>query len=274
MTTIRIGDLTATRVLYLDAAIDPEPTGLTPDEVRAVTWAEPTWAEGGQVRAAACAWTVRSGGRTVVIDPLGNIDDILHDPATTADHQAAVAATFDGAGIPIESVDTVVLSHIESVGFAAVREGDSAQGGWRPFFPNARLAMSDRALDAFGSEPLDPMVTAAIGALIDAGLVDTFADGDDVVPGLRAEWTGAHNPGHVALHADAPGAAGLTFVGHLAVTGVHLAAPCPPQHFDPERAWSYVRAWAESGRVLAGPLWPSPGAGRWVDDRLEPVRSA
>lgn len=38
MTTIQLGDVTLTRVLYLEAAIDPDAGGLTSDEVRAVPW--------------------------------------------------------------------------------------------------------------------------------------------------------------------------------------------------------------------------------------------
>lgn len=71
MTTIQLGDVTLTRVLYLEAAIDPDAGGLTPDEVRAVPWGEPTWADDGSMRLASCAWVVSAGGRHVVIDPSG-----------------------------------------------------------------------------------------------------------------------------------------------------------------------------------------------------------
>lgn len=127
MSTIELGDLTLTRVLYLDAAIDSDVVGLTPDEVRAVTWGSPIWADDGHVRAASCAWVVSADGRHVVIDLSGNLDDILHDPASTGTHQAAYRAAFAAAGIPIETVDAVLLSHIESIGLTAVHTGNS----WR-----------------------------------------------------------------------------------------------------------------------------------------------
>lgn len=268
MTTLRIGDVELSRVLYLDAAIDPEPTGLTPDEVQAVPWAEPTWADGGQVRAAACAWVIRSGGRTIVVDPAGNIDDILHDPATTLDHQQGFVDAFTRADILPDTVDTVLLSHIESIGMAAVRDGDS----WRPFFPNSRILISDAALAHVDDASAFPMQFEAYSALIAHGLVDTFADGDEIVPGVHAQWTGAHNPGHTAFHVGDAGAPALTFVGHLAVTPIHLGTgPCEPQHFDPQRAWALLQEWSADGRILVGPLWPSPGAARWTGDALVPV---
>lgn len=261
MTTIRVGDISLTRVLYLDAAIDPEPTGLTPDEVRSVSWAEPQWAEGDQVRAAACAWVVQCGGRTLVVDPAGNIDDILHDPATTADHQQAFSDAFARAGIDTDAVDTVLLSHIESVGITAVRDSVRS-GGWRPFFANSRIAISEQARSHFDDERGDDIVSEAFAALMADGLVDTFADGDAILPGLQVEWTGAHNPGHVAFHVGSP--VQVSFVGHLAVTPLHFATgPCLPQHPDPQRAWDWLQSTAADGRVLIGPLWSSPGAGRW-----------
>src|SRR5262245_43781407 len=262
-TVLELGDVRLTRVLYVDALIDPAPVGLTPEEVRAVPWGSPTWADGGQVRAASCVWVISTSGRHIAIDPSGNIDEILHDPTTTASHQAAYAAAFSAAGIPIDSVDTVLLSHIESIGLSAVRDGD----GWRPFFPNARLLMSDRALQAFVQTPPDGHLGSAIQTLIDARLVDTFDNGDELVPGVTAEWTGMHNVGHCAFHVGGADTT-ATFVGHLAVTPLHLATgPCPSQHDAPDEAWRWLRSiTSDPSHVIIGPLWPSPGAIRWRDD--------
>ena len=182
-TVLEFGDVVLTRVLYVEAAIDPAAVGLTPDEVRSVPWGPPAWADDGQVRAASCVWVISTGGRHIAVDPSGNIDEILHDPSSTTTHQAAYAAAFAAARIPIESVDTVLLSHIESIGLSAVTDGS----GWRPFFPNARLLVSDRALESFVQAPPDGQLGTAIQTLIDAGLVDTFSDGDELAPGVTAE---------------------------------------------------------------------------------------
>lgn len=261
-TAITVGDVRLTRVLYLDAAIDPAPVGLTAADVRSVSWAEPHWADGDQVRAAACVWVIEAGDRTIALDPAGNIDDIIHDPETTLVHQKAFADAFVSAGIDPAAVDTVLLSHIESVGLTAVRSGR----GWRPFFPNSRVVMSDAALATFIPED-EGIVFEAFAALRDDGLIDTFADGADITPGVRAEWTGAHNPGHTAVHVGDPASPSVSFVGHLAVTPLHLATgPCVPQHPEPERAWEWLQSAAADGRWLVGPLWPSPGAIRKAGD--------
>ncbi len=262
-TVLELGDVRLTRVLYVDAAIDAGAVGLTSDEVRAVPWGSPMWADDGQVRAASCVWVISTSGRHIAVDPSGNIDEILHDPSTTNAHQAAYASAFAAAGIPIESIDTVLLSHIESIGLSAVRD----DRGWRPFFPNARLLINDRALQSFVHAPPDGQLGAAIQTLIDAGLVDTFGDGDQLAPGVAAEWTGMHNIGHCAFHIGSAGAA-ATFVGHLAVTPLHFATgPCPAQHEAPDDAWRWLMSIAsDPSRVILGPLWPSPGAMRWHDD--------
>ena len=253
---IELGDVRLTRVLYVEAAIDPEATGLTRDEVRRVPWAEPGWASDGQVRAASCAWVIEAGGHRIAVDPSGNLDEIIHDPGSTAIHQEAYADAFAAAGLPIDTIDAVLLSHIESVGLSAVRDGD----GWRRFFPRAHVLLSDTALARADTDPAPGDVGAAFSALRHAGLVDAFGDGDEIASGVRAEWTGMHDPGHCAFHVGSE----ATFVGHLAVTPLHLATgPCPPQHADPEGAWRWLEDAKASGRILIGPLWPSPGAVRW-----------
>lgn len=270
-TVLEVGEFVLTRVLYVDALIGPEAVGLTPDEVRSVLWGSPTWAEDGQVRAASCVWVVSGGGRHIAVDPSGNIDEILHDPATTAAHQAAYAAAFAAAGIPIETIDTVLLSHIESIGLSAVRNG----AGWRRFFPSARLLVSELAMRSFIQAPPGGTLGEAFSSLVDAGLVDTLRDGEELVPGLAAEWTGMHNAGHCAFHVRGAQTS-ATFVGHLAVTPLHLATgPCPSQHYEPDEAWRWLKNLAsDATKVIIGPLWPSPGAVRWRNERPRAVETA
>ena len=267
-TVLKVGEVRLTRVLYVDALIDPDAVGLTSDDVRAVSWGSPTWADDGQVRAASCAWVISAGGRHIVVDPSGNIDEILHDESSTTAHQAAYAAAFASAGIPIEAIDTVLLSHIESIGLSAVKDGSR----WRPFFTNARLLISDRALHSFVQSPPVGPLGDAFQSLIDEGMVDTFSDGDELAPGLVAEWTGMHNVGHCAFHVR-DSATAVTFIGHLAVSPLHLATgPCPAQHYEPDEAWRWLTQLASNpSNVIIGPLWPSPGAVRWHGDHPEAI---
>ena len=49
MTVLEFGNVLLTRVLHVDASIDSAAVGLTPDEVRGVSWGSPIWADDGQV---------------------------------------------------------------------------------------------------------------------------------------------------------------------------------------------------------------------------------
>ena len=258
---LEIGDLRLRRVLYVDALVPPEIMGLNAAQIEAVPWRVPEWGEGAQVRASASAWVVDAGGRRLVLDPMQAADDLLHDPASEQDQQRAISAVFAATGTPRESIDTVVMSHIEGIGMICARD---AEGTWRRFFPNARVMVSEAALDTGWDGAQDPY-TLVWQQLFDEGVVDTFADGDEIVPGMRADVSTAHNPGHTVFHFG-PGP-DATFVGHLAVSPLHLATgPCPQQHPEPERAWELLRGYADDGRMLLGPLWPSPGYGRWSED--------
>jgi hypothetical protein len=262
-----LGDIALTRVGYVDVPIPPDAAGLTAADFADVPWREPLWTEGEQLRAGAAAWFADAGGKRLVFDPVQAADDVLRaDAETEQAQQHAVAELFEQAGFERESVDLLVLSHIEGIGMVAWRHED---GSWGPFFPNARVLVSDPALaelrDWTPDDPSDATF-AAWHALLDQGRVATFGDGAEIVPGVRAEVTGGHCPGHSVFHFGAGDDVAATMLGHLAISPVHLATgECPPQHEDAASAWSTLRALADDGRMLVGPLWPAPGSGRWLD---------
>jgi hypothetical protein len=279
-TVIRIGDARLTRVGYVDVLIPPELAGLTAADVSPIDWRYPLWAEAEQLRAGAAAWFAEIAGERIAFDPVQAADNVLRpEPAGEMAQQQAIAQRFAECGFARETIDRLVMTHIEGVGMVAWR---SANGSWSPFFPNARILVSDGALAAFlaadddASNPLLHLQYEAWHALLEAGVVEAYRDGEEIVAGLRAEVTGAHCPGHAILHfgasSDAAGAAGgvgATMVGHLAISPLHLATgECPRQHVEPTRALAALRGCAEDGRLLIGPLWPSPGCGYWRDGRF------
>jgi hypothetical protein len=274
-TRITIGDLELTRVLYTDALIDPAATGLTPAEIADVPWDDDRWSSEGQIRVGAAAWVASVGDRHVVIDPFGNADGIFHDRQYAADHQRAMSAAFDAAGIPIDRVGAVVLSHIEGLGMSAVRadeSGDPMAERWVRFFPNATINVSEASAAGFDPAHGDHWSSDVWRQLFAADMVSTYADGAPVLPGMTAEWTGAHNPGHHVFHFGDRSMPEATYVGHLAVSPLHLSTGvCESQHPEPERAWELLRSFADDGRILLAPLWPSPGAGRWSGDEFVAV---
>lgn len=267
---LTIAGMTLTRVGYADGSIPPRVVGLGVDDLATLDWATPVWVDGQQIRFGTAAWFADVGGVRYAFDPLLAADSILRaDRAAESTHQSAVAATFERAGFPRESVDCLLLSHIDGVGMAAWRDED---GGWSRFFPNARVLVSDVALRAFRASPAraGDIEWEAWTALIESRFVDTFHDGEVIAPGLTAELTGGHCPGHAVFHfGDAGRSPAASLLGHLAVSPVHLASgACAALHSDPSEAWSRLRAILEDDRTLIGPLWPTPGYGSWRNDRL------
>ena len=258
-----------TRVGYIDVAIDPTAAGLVAEDFAAITWREPLWTEGDQLRAGAAIWFADVGGTRLAFDPVQAADAVLRsDAATEQAQQHSIADLLSESGFDRMSVDLLVMTHIEGVGMSAWREVD---GSWSRFFPNANVAVSVAALEAFLARERtgdDDVEFDAWHALIDQGVVVTYDDGEAIVSGVTAHLTGAHCPGHSVLHfgVDA-GAPEATMLGHLAISPVHLATgECPRQHPEPALAWSMLRGAADDGRLLIGPLWPAPGSGRWVNN--------
>jgi glyoxylase-like metal-dependent hydrolase (beta-lactamase superfamily II) len=263
--TVRIGDVVLTRVGYADVLLDAARVGLTPEEVGAVAWAEPTWADHGQVRAGAAAWIIDDGAARIVVDPAFAADEILRNDADAAAHQEAFASILSAAGFPRESVTHAVATHFEGVGMLGWRNDD---GSWSPFFPNAPILLSQRELDAFDAG-FSRDVIGGFEALRAEGAVRAVTgDRSAITDAVSIEFTGCHSPGHQIVRVESGGDAAVV-VGHLAVSPLHLATgECPPEHVDPAGAYAQLVAMRDSGCLLLGPLWPAPGAGRWDGARL------
>lgn len=267
--TVRVGDVELTRVGYADVGVPPERVGLRAEQIAAVDWAEPMWAEGGEIRAGAAAWVIESGDARIVVDPAFAADDILRNDTDAAAHQEAFAALLESAGFPRESFTHAIATHYEGAGMLAWRNDD---GSWTRFFPNAPILMSQTELDAmdagiFNPEPLMPQLRAQ-------GAVQAV-EGDrvDITDDVSIEHTGGHTPGHQVVRVHSRGEHAV-IVGHLAVSALHLATGyCPEEHMDPDSANETLDKLLAEDAVLIGPLWPEPGAGRWDGTRLIPVLS-
>ena len=271
MSELKYGGVSLRRVSYLDVPVPAELLGLDEATVQGLDWASPAWAEAGQVRIGAAAWFSESGGQRFVLDPVQAVDVVLRaDAEAEAANEKAIGELFEGQGFARDSIDVVLMTHIEGVGMVASRSAD----GWVPYFPNARILVSQDQYDAFcaAEDPgPDHHEYRAWRALIDAGVVETYVDGEEVIPGVVAEVTGCHGPGHSVFHIGSDDQT-VIFIGHLAVSPVHLATgPCAALNAEPEAAWRCATEIANRGRDLIGPLWPEPGAGRWVGDAVEPL---
>lgn len=261
-----IGDVTLIRVGYVDVEIEPERVGLTAAQVGAVPWGEPTWASATQLRAGAAAWVIRSGDAVIVVDPAQAADEILRSEADASVHQEAFAALLAAAGVPREAVTLAIATHVEGIGMFAWRDPD---GSWSPFFSNAALVVTQRELDALDAGMHPSSEHGPFDALRAQGVVRALpSDRSEVAPGVWVEVAGGHTPGHSIVWVRSGGDAAV-MVGHLAVSALHLATgECPEEHPDPRSVEETLAGLRAAGALLIGPLWPEPGAGRWIDDAL------
>lgn len=271
--TLQLAHGTLTRVGYLDVPIPAEFVGLNEGMVKDVAWGEPTWSDAGQIRFGAATWIADINDTRIALDPIMAADAFLRaTPETEMEQQKVINDNFKKAGYPVESVDIVLLTHFDGVGAVGLHAED---GSWSPFFPNAKILISEAVLDGV-TNPVEikdlSAEDAAFAALIAAGHIHTFADAEEVQPGITADVSGAHGVGHTVFHFALEGdAVSAAFIGHLAVSPLHLlAGPCEGLHADPVAADKVLHGIATSDRTLIGPLWPTPGYGTWTEGRLIP----
>jgi len=265
---LTIGDVQLTRVCYADVNVPAEAVGLTEDEVASVEWANPVWAEGRQPKAAAAAWIIEHENERIVVDPAQAADDILRNDNDAAAQQEAFARLLADAGFARESFTLAIASHVEGVGMFAWRNDD---GSWMPFFPNAPILVTQTELDDLdsgGQKPARPEVVAELRA---QGAFRAIGDTTEVTSAVALERDGGHCPGHLLVRIESNGEHAV-MVGHLTVSPLQVVTgPNTIENRDAPRAWETPCALRDSGAILIGPLWPTPGAGRWDGSQLVPV---
>ena len=273
---IRAGAVALTRVPYFDITLDPGVVGMTRAQVAEIPWGTPAWATAdGEALVGQAVWVAESNGRVVVIDPCGAADEFLRTGPDAISHQERVADAMRAAGYPPERVDVVVLTHLDGIGMAAAVDAD---GNWGPMFPNARVVMTRAELEYLADDP-DVSGLEAWRALLAQGVVDGVGDAYELAPGITLELTGGHTPGHAIVRAGA-GEEQVVLVGHLAVSPLQSAVVmAPTAHVDADLATKLLAELIDEARaersIVAGPLWPAPGAAKvGPDGQLAPISLA
>jgi len=261
MQRFNVGAVVLTRVEYFDVALDPSVVQLTVEQVRAVQWACPTWAEhDGRVKVGQAVWVVQSRERTIVVDPCGAADQFLRTLPDAIKHQDAVMARIRAAGIEPDRVDAVVLSHLDGIGMVAVVNHD---GAWAPAFPKARVVLSEIEAKLIETCNFEISGAAVFAALRAQGVVDPVALPFAITDEVELVASPGHTPGHGALVVRSNGERAV-FIGHLALNPVNLTVGPSRGNLDPGQAWQTLNAILDEasrdGALVIGPLWPTPGA--------------
>ena len=170
---------------------------------------------------------IETGGRRVLVET-GNGDkfsprdlDIYGiDPAVT------VATALRNVGVPPESIDVVVFTHLhfDHAGGATRREGRAVV----PVFPRARHVVQRRELDD-ATHPHErnraSYLADDIEPLARAGLLETVAGEAEVAPGVRVIPTPGHTAHHQSVLIDDGHGHKALFLGDVVPTSIHVKLP-------------------------------------------------
>ncbi len=153
-------------------------------------------------------------------------------------------------GIAPEAVTDVLLTHLHGDHvFGLVREG-------KPAFPKARVHIARTEYDAWMSgqvkSPADRLARTQEILRINKDLIVLFAFGDEILPGVRAEDTRGHTPGHTAYTLSSGGRS-LCIVGDLLhLWAVQLRHPQASTVYDVDPVQAAVSRQATLQRLAGG----------------------
>jgi glyoxylase-like metal-dependent hydrolase (beta-lactamase superfamily II) len=211
---------------------------------------------------------VRSGGQTILIDAGLGLDPDLHLPRA-----GQLIQRLESAGIDLASVTDVVLTHMhmDHIGGLLV-DGvkDRLRADLRIHVAAAEVQFWESPDFSHTSMPLgfpDALRAAAKRFRHEyRSHLRPFEDEYEVAPGVVAQRTGGHTPGHSVVRL-ASGGDRLTFAGD-AVFAVGFDQPDWHNGFehDPEEAARVrvrlLRELAETGEMLVATHLPFPSVGR------------
>jgi glyoxylase-like metal-dependent hydrolase (beta-lactamase superfamily II) len=269
---VQIGEI---EVLVISDGVLPLPTKMLGHNAEAAERA--TWLNDMFLPQEAFDWSLnvalaRSGGQTVLIDAGLGLDPDLNLPRA-----GQLVKRLEAAGIDLGSVTDIVLTHMHMdhiggllvdgvkdrlrpdlrihVAAAEVKfweAPDFTHAVMPPGFPDALRAAAKRFVQQYGSN------------------LRLFDEEQEVAPGVVAQRTGGHTPGHAVVRV-ASGGERLTFAGD-AVFAVGFDHPDWHNGFehDPEEAARVrvrlLKELAAAGEQLVATHLPFPSVGRVAVD--------
>ncbi len=279
-----IGKVTVTKVVEL------EMTGgsrfllpmATPEVIREeIPWLIPDFAdENGRLKMSIHALVIETpGGRRILVDTcLGNDKQGRKIPHWN-ERQGSFLADLAGAGYPVESIDTVLCTHlhVDHVGWNT----RLVDGRWVPTFPQARYIFGRREYEHWagdeGAADRRAVFVDSVQPIMDAGLATLVEPDHQLCEEVRLVPTHGHTPGHVSVHIASDGAEAF-------ITGDIAHHPCQLARLrwsstadsDPDAAAATRRGLfgglAGSEVLVIGTHFAGPTAGRVVRDGTDGFR--
>jgi glyoxylase-like metal-dependent hydrolase (beta-lactamase superfamily II) len=267
---IEIGPLpTATKFFFKDPP---------PDLAARHAWLKPHFAnDDGKLLASIHCFVIESSGHRIVVDTCVGNDKKRRSPAWHMLH-GPFLQDLDDAGFALESIDTVLCTHlhVDHVGWNTRWDG----ARWVPTFPRARYLFARSEWEHWQREAqqrpandddatADDVLGDSVRPIIDAGLADLVATNHRLTPEVWLEPTPGHTPGHVSVRIESEGVRAV-ITGDLMHHPIQCAEPDREGNFDHDGAQAratrrrFLDCCAREHTLVLGTHFAPPTAGHVV----------
>ncbi|CAI09611.1 conserved hypothetical protein [Aromatoleum aromaticum EbN1] len=221
--------------------------------------------EGPKMQTAVNAYLINTGSNLVLVD--------AGAAKLFGSGLGHIVGNMRAAGYDPAQVDTVIVTHLHGDHVGGL--GDSAG---QMVFPNATIHVAQTDNDFWLSpqmaaqapaeiQPFFKMAVDAAAPYQARGQWKTFAEGSEVVPGIRAVKAYGHTPGHTAYAVESNGEKLLIWGDVVHSHAVQFARPEVAFEFDVDQAQavatrkSLMYSLAATKTLVAGMHLPFPGIG-------------
>jgi len=177
-----------------------------------------------RIRMACNCVLARDGEHTVLIDTgYGGKASDKERELMDLEPGAPLEASLETLGVALADVDTVVFSHLHFDHAGGATRYDD-QGRLELTFPGARhfVARTEWKIATSGAAELrGAYPTEHFLPIAESNQLELFDDNAEILPGLRALWTGGHTRGHHALIFESQGQTAI-YPGDLCPMAAHV----------------------------------------------------
>jgi glyoxylase-like metal-dependent hydrolase (beta-lactamase superfamily II) len=265
MTSWRIGDVTITKVVELEAPLPLGPGSMLPDAnpeaITQVPGVIPDFAtEQGFALMSVHSFLIQTPTGRIVIDTCVGNDKTRTNPLYNGLATPFLQQLESVPGWSREAVDAVLCTHlhVDHVGWNTLRAGNE----WRPTFPRATYCLGASEFEHWQEAPhgsdADLLSLDSLQPVIAAGQLETVEDGGAALgPEITLAPTPGHTPGHVSVTINSRDERAVITgdVFHHASQVTHPTWRCT---FDtlPEQAEetrnAFLREYADAGALVLG----------------------
>lgn len=226
----KVGNVRITKIVELETVgstrfILPLATN---EEIQKLPWLIPHFAtDEGRLKMSIHALVLETPSRHIVVDTgLGNDKEGRNVPAWN-NRNAPFLETMTAAGLPPESIDTVLCTHlhVDHIGWNT----RLVNGKWLPTFANARYLFGRTEYEYWRDHSIEPDNAAvfndSVKPIVDAGKADLIASDHRLCEEISMIPAPGHTPGQMCVLIRSGGEEAL-------LTGDTAHHPCQMAHLD------------------------------------------